>query len=159
TAKKDDWVYSKSLIDPNLKTPDGKAAKAAHISLVESMAFSPDGKTLLTGSFQELPAWDVEKAEPRQRLTGFADRVCAMTFSAAGKHSGTGGGAPTEDGEIKVFDSSNGKLVIEIKNGHSDTVFGVAFSPDGKMLATCAADKFVKVFEVPAGKLVKAFEG
>ena len=39
-AKKD-WVFEKPLLDPQLKTPDGKAAKAAHISLVESMAFSP----------------------------------------------------------------------------------------------------------------------
>ena len=52
-----------------------------------------------------------------------------------------------------------GKLVADIKNGHSDTVFGVSFSPDGKMLATCAADKFVKVFEVPSGKFIKSFEG
>ena len=52
-----------------------------------------------------------------------------------------------------------GKLVVDIKNGHSDTVFGVCFSPDGKMLATASADKFVKTFELPSGKFVKAFEG
>ena len=64
-AKKEDWEFAKTLVDPHLKTPDGKAAKAAHISLVESMAFSPDGKTLATGSFQELTLWDVEKGEPK----------------------------------------------------------------------------------------------
>src|SRR6185312_9219041 len=52
-----------------------------------------------------------------------------------------------------------GKLVADIKGGHSDTVFGVSFSPNGKLLASCGADKFVKVFEVPSGKFVKAFEG
>ena len=65
-----------------------------------------------------------------------------------------------------------GKLLADIKGGHSDTVFGVAFSPDGKLLATCGADKFVKVFELPnegwgwpfgpgpkAPRLAKAFEG
>jgi WD40 repeat protein len=50
-------------------------------------------------------------------------------------------------------------LTFEIKNGHSDTVYGVAFSPDSKLLATGAADKFVKVHEVPSGKFVKSFEG
>src|SRR5262249_1253923 len=156
-GKKGDYI--KTFIDPQLKTPDGKEAKAAHISLVESMAFSPDGKTLATGSFQESTRWDAEKGEPKKRIGGFADRVVAIGYSADGKYVGTGGGATTEDGEIKIFEAETGKLVIEIKNGHSDTVFGVAFSPDGKLLATCAADKFVKVFEVPSGKFVKSFEG
>ena len=123
-AKKGDkdtteWAFSKSLFDPQLKTPDGKAAKAAHISLVESMAFSPDGKTLVTGSFQELTVWDAAKGEPTKRVGGFADRVCCIAFSADGKRFVTGGGAPTEDGEIKVFDTDTGKLFTEIKAGHS----------------------------------------
>jgi WD40 repeat protein len=161
---KQEWTFAKSLFDPQLKTPDGKTAKAAHISLVESMAFSPDGKTLLTGSFQELTVWNVEKAEPTKRIDGFADRVCAIAFSVDGKKFATGGGAATEDGEIKIFETESGKLFAEVAAGHSDTVFGVAFSPDGKLLATCGADKFVKVFEVPekageAPKFVKSFEG
>jgi WD40 repeat protein/cytochrome c5 len=161
---KTDWAYSKSLVDSTLKTASGKAAKAAHVSLVESMAFSPDGKTLVTGSFQELTVWDVAKGEPKARVGGFADRVCAIAFSADGKLFATGGGAPTEDGEIRLFDTETAKPFAEVKAGHSDTVFGVAFSPDGKLLATCGADKFVKVWEVPAAagkeaKFVKSFEG
>jgi WD40 repeat protein len=164
--------YLKTLVDPKLTTPDGKPAKAAHISLVESMAFSPDGKTLATGSFQELTLWDVGEGEPKQHVGGFADRVVAVAYSPDGKYIATGGGAPTEDGEIKILDAETGKVLHEIKNGHSDTVFGVAFSPDGRLLATAAADKFVKVFELPhAGygwpfgpgpetpRLTKAFEG
>jgi WD40 repeat protein len=162
--EKKEWEYARSLFDPQLKAPDGRAAKAAHVSLVESMAFSPDGKTLLTGSFQELTAWDVAKGEPTRRVGGFVDRVCAVAFSADGTRFATGGGAATEDGEIKVFETASGKLVTEIKAGHSDTVFGAAFSPDGSLLATCGADKFVKVWELPkeAGveaKLAKTFEG
>lgn len=158
-----EWAFAKTLVDPTLKTPDGKDPKAAHISLVESMAFSPDGKTLATGSFRELTLWDFEKAAPKARIGDFADRVVAIAFSADGKQFATGGGAPTEDGEIKVF-TADGKPVTDIKGGHSDTVFGVAFSPDGKLLATCGADKFVKVFELPAeagkpAKFVKSFEG
>lgn len=163
--------HLKTLVDPKLKTADGKEAKAAHISLVESMAFSPDGQTLATGSFQELTLWAVETGEPTKRVSGFADRVTAIAYSPDGKLFATGGGAPTEDGEIKVFDAA-GKLAHEIKNGHSDTVFAVAFHRSGTLLATAGADKFVKVFELPnegfgwplgpgptAPRFVRAFEG
>ncbi|MDB5352195.1 MAG: repeat-containing protein, partial [Planctomycetota bacterium] len=42
---------------------------------------------------------------------------------------------------------------------HSDTIFGLAFSPDGKSLASAAADKFLKVTNVADGKELKSFEG
>jgi WD40 repeat protein len=167
--------HLRSLLDPQLTTPPhpspsppqggegpgvrGKPVKAAHLSIVESLAYSPDGKTLASGAFQEVVLWDADKGAIRHRLTGFADRVVALDFSHDGKLLATGGGAPTADGEIKIFDAASGKLVVEIKNGHSDTVFGVSFSPDDKKLDTCAADKFVKTFEVPSGKFLKSFEG
>jgi WD40 repeat protein len=152
-------AYLRSLADPTLATPDKKPLKAAHLSIVEALAYSPNGKLLASGSFQEVILWDAQTGTPAKRLTGFADRVVTLAFSSDGKLLATGGGAPTEDGEIKIFDVASGNLVVDIKNGHSDTVFGVSFSPDGKKLATCAADKFVKVFEVPTGKFLKAFEG
>jgi WD40 repeat protein len=152
-------TYIRTLIDPKLVGPDGKAVPAAHLSLVESLAFSPDGKFLASGSFQEAVIWDAQTGVLRQRLTGFADRVVALAFSSKGNLLATGGGAPTEDGELKVFEGATGKLVADIKSAHSDTVYGVCFSPDGKMLASCGADKFVKTWEIPSGKLVKAFEG
>jgi WD40 repeat protein len=152
-------TYVRSLVDPALATPDKKPLKAAHLSLVESLIYSPDGRYLVSGSFQEVVVWDAMTGTPRQRLTGFSDRVVALCFSNDGKLLATGGGPATGDGEVKVFELATGKLVVELKNAHSDTVFGVAFSPDDKMLATCSADKFVKTWEVPSGKFLKQFEG
>jgi WD40 repeat protein len=152
-------THDRTLIDPKLVDSAGKPVKAAHLSLVESLVFSPDGKTLASGSFQEVVLWDVATGAIKLRLTGFADRVVCLDFSSKGNLLACGGGAPSEDGELKIFDWTTGKLVIEIKNAHSDTVYGVSFSPDGKMLASCGADKFVKVFQVPSGKFIKSFEG
>src|SRR3954471_17945475 len=150
--------FLKTLVDPNLKTPDGKPANAAHISLVESLAFSIDGKTLASGSYQEVKLWDPETGALKQTIPGFVDRVVALNYSPDGKYLATGGGAPTEDSEVKIFDPA-GKPVIDLKAPHSDTVLGVCFSPDSTKLATCGADKFVKVWEVPSGKFLKSFEG
>jgi len=151
--------YIRSLYDPNLKTADGKPAKAAHVSLIASLAFSPDGKYLVSGSFQEISIWDPHTGMLRHKITGFAHEVVAIAVSPDSKLFATGGGAPTEDGEIKVFEAGTWKLITDVKNGHSDTVYGVAFSPDGKKIATASADKFIKVFEVPSGKFIKSFEG
>ncbi len=151
--------HVKMLVDPAILTADKKPANAAHVSLVESLTFSPDGKTLVSGSFQEVILWDPASGAIKKRITGFADKVTTIAFSPDGRLFATGGGAPTEDGEIKVFETETGKEILNIRGGHSDTVFGVAFSPDGKMLATGGADKFVKVFEIPSGKFLKSFEG
>ncbi len=152
-------AYVRSLYAPGLKTADGKAVKAAHVSLVDSMAWSPDGKYLISGSFQEVAVWDPLTGEQRHKITGFAHNVVAVAFSHDGKLVGVTGGEPTVEGEVKVFEVGTWKLITDIKNGHSDTVYGIAFSPDGKMIATGAADKFVKVWTVPEGKFVKSFEG
>jgi WD40 repeat protein len=153
-------AFVRSLVDPQLKTPDNKPLAAAHLSLVESLVYSPDGKYLASGSYQEVVLWDARTGELRTRLAGFADRVVALAFSSDGKLLATGGGAPTLEGELKIIDVGTGKVKFDIKvNGHSDTVFGVAFSPDDKILASCGADKFVKTYEVATGKYIKSFEG
>ncbi|MBV9123067.1 MAG: NB-ARC domain protein, partial [Planctomycetes bacterium] len=149
----------RTLVNPKLTTGENKPVQAAHLAIVDSLAFSPDGKVLASGAFQEVNLWETATGTFRHQITGFADRVVALAFSPDGKWLATGGGAPTEDGEIKLFEVPSGKPAADIKNGHSDQVFGVCFSPDGTKLATCGADKFVKVFEVPSGKLLKTFEG
>ncbi|MGL5097183.1 MAG: WD40 repeat domain-containing protein, partial [Planctomycetia bacterium] len=70
-----------------------------------------------------------------------------------------GGGVPASSGELTVWDVGLSKLIHNLKDQHSDTVFGVAFSPDGKFLASCAADKFLKVTDLSTGKIAKSFEG
>jgi WD40 repeat protein len=146
-------AYVRTLTDPSFP------GHTAHLSMVESLTFSPDGRTLASGSHQEVKLWDVQGKSLRQTLAGFADRVVALTFSRDGKYLATGGGAPSLDGEIKLLEAATGKVVLDIKNAHTDTVFGLSFSPDGGKLASCSADRLVKIFELPNGKLLKSFEG
>jgi WD40 repeat protein len=142
-------TYIRTLIDPKLEDADKKPVKAAHLTIVEALAFSPDGKYIASGAYGEVTLWDAATGTLKQKFTGFADRVVTLSFSPDSKLLATGGGVPTEDGEIKVFDLGTSKQILDIKkDGHSDQVFGVCFSPDGTKLATCGADKFVKVYEI-----------
>jgi WD40 repeat protein len=152
-------TFIRSLVQPGMQSPDKKPVQAAHLSLVEALAYSPDGKYLASGSFQEVGVWDVQTGQLVHKLSGLAHNVVALAFSPNSKLLATGGGVPSEDGELKVFEAGSWNLVTNVKNGHSDTVYGVSFNPDGTKLASCSADKFVKVFEIPSGKFVKSFEG
>jgi WD40 repeat protein len=151
--------YVRSLINPELKDDKGQSLNSAHFDIVQALAISPDGRWIASGGYREVLLWDAQTGVLRRKLSDFADRVVSLDFSRDGKFLATGGGAPSEDGEIKVFEVAGGNLTVDIKNGHSDTVFGVRFSPDGTKLATCSADKFVKVFELPSGKFLKSLEG
>jgi WD40 repeat protein len=87
------------------------------------------------------------------------DRVLAVDFSRDGQLLTTGGGLPSRGGELKLWRVADGSLVREIKDAHSDTVFSVRFSPDGQHLASCGADRAVKVFSVASGEQVRSFAG
>ncbi len=89
-----------------------------------------------------------------------ADRVTALDFSPDGKTLAIGSGEPSRSGQIVLFDlATPASQRWPSKEPHSDTVNCLAFSPDGQQLASCAADRFVKLWNVADGKLVRSFEG
>ena len=66
---------------------------------------------------------------------------------------------PSRSGELKLWSVATGQLFRDFPQAHSDTVFGLSFSGDGRLLASGAADKFARVWNVPAGTLHRSFEG
>jgi WD40 repeat protein len=97
--------------------------------------------------------------EPSESSKPPIDRVLALAFSPDGKVLASGGGIPSRDGELLLWNAADGSLLREITGAHSDTVFDLSFTPDGSLLASAAADKFARVFDAKTGKLVRSFEG
>ncbi|MEA5498394.1 WD40 repeat domain-containing protein, partial [Limnoraphis robusta] len=62
------------------------------------------------------------------------------------------------DNTVKLWDASTGKE-IKTLTGHTNSVNGVSFSPDGKLLATASGDKTVKLWNASSGKEIKTLTG
>ena len=131
---------------------------AGHEGLVNSVAFSPDGKTLASGSYDNtVKLWDVGSGKVIRTLTGHEDvYVYSVAFSPDGKTLASG----SNDKTIKLWDVGSGK-VIRTLAGHEDGVVSVAFSPDGKTLASGSMDKTAnaKLWDVGSGELLRTLAG
>ena len=115
-------------------------------SPVLSVAFSPDGTTLASGSSDDtVRLWDV--ATHRQigdPLTGPAPVFHSVAFSPDGTTLASGSG----DGTVRLWDVVTHRPIGTPLQGHTDTVLSVTFSPDGKTLATGSADHTVRLWDV-----------
>jgi WD40 repeat protein len=121
------------------------------------VAFSATG----AGSLWQIPSdWQlVRTIGSPDDSSQLSDRVTALDFSPDGAFLATGSGEPSRSGEVKIWSVASGALTRALPDPHSDVVCAVEFSPDGRHLASCAADRFMKVFQVDSGALVRAYEG
>jgi WD40 repeat protein len=131
------------------------------IQPIQAIAFLNNG-TLVSGSADKtLRTWTFAGAWSESKPLGpHAFRVLTLDFNPDGTLLATGGGEPSRSGEVKIWEIGKGILAKTLPDSlHSDTVFGVRFSPDGSKLATCAADKFLKVTDLASANVLKTFEG
>ncbi len=150
-----------------------------HSDAVTSVALSPDGAHLLSGSNDNtLKLWDAASGQLIRSWAAQRISVTAVAFSPDGRYLLSAGSDPSGrmDNCVKLWDAQSGQLVRvfgayatytpegtkwhgSVQDGHTDSVTSVAFSPDGMRLVSGSDDKTVKHWDVSSGKLIRTLEG
>ncbi|MFB2804324.1 hypothetical protein [Microcystis sp. BLCC-F209] len=133
-----------------------------HNGSVNSVSFSPDGKTLATGSSDNtIKLWDVETGKEIRTLSGHNgyargedNHISSVSFSSDGKTLTSG----SNDDTIILWNVETGEEIRTL-SGHNGSVNSVSFSPDGKTLATGSRDKTIKLWNVETGQKIRTLSG
>jgi WD40 repeat protein len=131
----------------------GKVEKslAGHFSHIRSLAFSGDGKTLVSGGLdKEIHVWDVTTGRERRHFPDMESEVGAVALSADGLTLAIG----TADRAIQLLDAVGGMSRLAA-SGHALAVAALAYAASGKQLATRSMDGLILLWDPTTGKVVR----
>lgn len=108
------------------------------------MAFSPDGKLLVSSSYQgQLSIWNIVTGAEKHTMKGDNDYVTGMAFSPDGGTLVTGGAAKV----LRFWDPQTGKLRVDVPDADG-YISSIAFSPNGKTICTGSFSKQITLWDV-----------
>ena len=147
------------LCDVTGKEPAVVARASAHLDPVQSIAWSSDGKSIATGAFRRIVFWNGESLAQEREITGsLTDRIAALRFLPDGKQLIAADGRVSEEGTVRIIETATGAIAASWV-AHSDTIFDLAMSRDGKLLATAGGDRLVKIWDLATRKEIAKLEG
>lgn len=139
-------------VQPIVQEPKFSLANSLskHLNSVWSVAISPNGQTLASGSLDKtVKIWNLGDGELLHTLSGHSDAVRTVTISSSGQLLASG----SVDRTIKIWHLPTKKLLRTL-SGHLDPVWSVAISPNEQFLASSSYDGIIKIWHLPTGKLL-----
>jgi RNA polymerase sigma factor (sigma-70 family) len=152
----------------DVATGKARAALEGQTHRANSVVFSPDGKTLAAGNGDgTIQLWNATTGKELALLRGLRGPVNSVVFSPDGKTLASGSGALLDParpwdrrdaGEVRLWDVATGTEKSTLK-GHTVPVLSVAYSPDGKTLASSSHDNTIKLWDATTGKELATLKG
>jgi WD40 repeat protein len=130
------WDVADGSLRVTLKTGEAN-------SIVSDVAFSPDGRTLAAAAGAEVWLWDSATWENTAVWAGPVFRTGEMAFSPDGSVL-----AVTYVQQVWLWDAATGEK-LTVKNSPA-SIFAIAYSPDGRFIATGTSDGNIHLWGVPA---------
>jgi WD40 repeat protein len=134
----------------------GLAARLVGISdRIQSLAFSPDGATLVAAGgtparFGEVQVWDVAARKLLHSTMVSADTVFGASLSPDASKIAVG----CADNTVRVIETASGKELLKIGH-HENWVLGTAFGIDGKRLVSVGRDRAAKLTDAASGAFIE----
>ncbi|ENI06404.1 hypothetical protein COCC4DRAFT_39559 [Bipolaris maydis ATCC 48331] len=139
----------------NTATSEALGTLADHTHIVNSVAFSPNGKQLATASSRSVKLWDAETGNKLETLVGHSGEVNAIAFSRDGRQLASG----SDDGTIKLWSTRRTGREPRTLAGHSSRVQAVSFSLDGRRLASSSSDATIKIWDTATSRELDTLTG
>ncbi len=142
-----------SLVVWDLAAGVERFRREGHVGAITSLTFDPGGQRLITaGQDHLIKVWDAVGGKPLLTLRGHSYPVHSLALDSGGEVLASVAGEASRGGEIKLWNVSSGREVGSKRDPFCQ--YAVAFSPDGRRLATGDHGGFLKIWDLVPGQAI-----
>jgi WD40 repeat protein/energy-coupling factor transporter ATP-binding protein EcfA2 len=148
-------LLSSDFVNNSLSEKRTPSYVKLHQGFVMSVAFSPDGPILVSGTSDgKIQLWEMTTGRKIQEWQGHTGAVFSVVFRPDGQILASGGA----DKSIRLWNMATRSEIRKL-DGHTGEIYRVTFSPDGQILASGASDQTIRLWEMDTGREIRQLQG